>query len=97
MPTIDRIPTLQYMGSKSRMLEEICTPIINSPEIHQVVDLFAGTGSVGYALSPYKKIISNDIEYYVNHPDESMPPELVEELMIPDDYNPGMDYVPGPY
>ena len=40
---------------------------------------------------------SNDIEYYVNHPDEPMPPELVEELMIPDEYNPGMDYVPGPY
>ena len=29
-----------------------------------VLDLFAGTGSVGYALSPYKTIISNDIEYY---------------------------------
>ena len=64
MPTIDRISTLQYMGSKSRMLEEICMPIIDNPEIHQVVDLFAGTGSVGYALSPYKRIISNDIEYY---------------------------------
>lgn len=64
MPTIDRIPTLQYMGSKSRMLEEICTPVIYNQEIQQVVDLFAGTGSVGYALAPYKKIISNDIEYY---------------------------------
>ena len=40
---------------------------------------------------------SNDIEYYVNYPDEPMPPELVEELMIPDEYNPGMDYVPEPY
>lgn len=58
MPTIDRIPTLRYMGSKSRMLEEICTPVIYNQEIQQVVDLFAGTGSVGYALAPYKKIIS---------------------------------------
>lgn len=64
MPTIEKIPTLQYMGSKSRMLESICMPIINNLNIHQVVDLFAGTGSVGYALSSYKSIVSNDLEYY---------------------------------
>ena len=61
---IDRISTLQYLGSKSRMLDYICTPVIDDPSIHQVIDLFAGTGVVGYALSPYKSIISNDIEYY---------------------------------
>lgn len=64
MYRIDRISTLQYMGSKSRMLESICTPIIENTDIHRVVDLFAGTGSVGYALSPYKSIVSNDLEYY---------------------------------
>ena len=64
MPAIDRISTLQYMGSKSRLLENICTPIIEDSSIWQVIDLFAGTGSVGYALSPYKYIVSNDIEYY---------------------------------
>lgn len=64
MPTIERISTLQYMGSKSRMLDKICVPIIENPNIQRVVDLFAGTGSVGYALSPYKSIVSNDIEYY---------------------------------
>lgn len=64
MPKIDRISTLQYMGSKSRMLESICVPIIENTDIHRVVDLFAGTGSVGYALSPYKSIVSNDLEYY---------------------------------
>lgn len=64
MSKIDRISTLQYMGSKSRMLENICTPIIENTSINCVVDLFAGTGSVGYALSPYKAIVSNDLEYY---------------------------------
>lgn len=64
MPKINRISTLQYMGSKNRMLESICTPIIENVTVDKVVDLFAGTGSVGYALSPYKAIISNDFEYY---------------------------------
>ena len=64
MSKVDRISTLQYMGSKSRILESICMPIIDNKDISRVVDLFAGTGSVGYALSPYKSIVSNDLEYY---------------------------------
>ena len=64
MLEINRIQTLQYMGSKSRMLDSICTPIGEDNDIDTVIDLFAGTGSVGYALSPYKRIISNDLEYY---------------------------------
>lgn len=64
MLEIDRIQTLQYMGSKSRMLNSICAPIIENEKICTVIDLFAGTGSVGFALSPYKQIISNDIECY---------------------------------
>ena len=64
MLEIDRIQTLQYMGSKSRMLNSICSPIIDNKKVSTVIDLFAGTGSVGYALSPYKRIISNDLEYY---------------------------------
>lgn len=58
------ITTLQYMGSKSRILSHICDPIIKNKKIEKVVDLFAGTGSVGYALNDYKNIVSNDIEYY---------------------------------
>lgn len=46
------------------MLENICMPIIENANIQCVIDLFAGTGSVGYALSPYKRIVSNDLEYY---------------------------------
>lgn len=64
MYSINRITTLQYLGSKNRILESICNPIIEDSNINKVVDLFAGTGSVGYALSPFKQIISNDLEYY---------------------------------
>lgn len=60
----NEIPTLQYMGSKTRIISHICDPIIKNKLIETVVDLFAGTGSVGYALKSYKNIISNDIEYY---------------------------------
>ena len=58
------ISTLQYMGSKTRIISHICDPIIRSKNIKTVVDLFAGTGSVGYALKEYKKVVSNDLEYY---------------------------------
>ena len=64
MNQYDNILTLQYMGSKARIISRICDPIINNKSIKTVVDLFAGSGTVGYALKPYKKIISNDIEYY---------------------------------
>lgn len=58
------------MGSKTRIISHICEPIIKNKSIKTVVDLFAGTGSVGYALKAHKNIISNDLEYYayiINH------------------------------
>ena len=64
MNQYNEISTLQYMGSKTRIISHICEPIIKNKSIKTVVDLFAGTGSVGYALKTYKKVISNDIEYY---------------------------------
>lgn len=64
MSALKQIGTLQYMGSKSRIIEHICKPIVSSNDITRVVDLFAGTGSVSYALQGYKDIVSNDIEYY---------------------------------
>lgn len=64
MNQLNEISTLQYMGSKVRIISHICDPIIKNNSIKTVVDLFAGTGSVGYALKGYKNIISNDIEYY---------------------------------
>ena len=48
MHIINRISTLQYLGSKNRMLENICPPIIKDAAIDKLVDFFAGTGSVGY-------------------------------------------------
>lgn len=64
MKQYNEISTLQYMGSKARIISHICDPIIKNKSIETVVDLFAGTGSVGYALKSYKNIISNDIEHY---------------------------------
>lgn len=64
MPDWNKLSTVQYLGSKCRLLESICPSIVENQKINTVVDLFAGTGSVGYALSPYKRIISNDLEYY---------------------------------
>ena len=70
MNRYNEISTLQYMGSKTRIISHICEPIIKNKSIKTVVDLFAGTGSVGYALKSHKNIISNDLEYYayiINH------------------------------
>ncbi len=70
MNQYNEISTLQYMGSKTWIISHICEPIIKNKSIKTVVDLFAGTGSVGYALKAHKNIISNDLEYYayiINH------------------------------
>ena len=64
MNQYNEISTLQYMGSKARIISHICDPIIKNKSIQTVVDLFAGTGSVGYALKSYKNVISNDIDVY---------------------------------
>lgn len=64
MNQYNEISTLQYMGSKARIIENICDPIIKNKSIDSVIDLFAGTGAIGYALKPYKNITSNDLEYY---------------------------------
>lgn len=66
MNQYNEISTLQYMGSKTRIISHICEPIIKNKSIKTVVDLFAGTGSVGYALKAHKNIISNDLEYYAD-------------------------------
>lgn len=64
MRKYNEISTLQYLGSKSRIISHICEPITQNNSIETVLDLFAGTGSIGYALKDSKRIISNDIEYY---------------------------------
>lgn len=64
MNNINEINTLQYLGSKSRILKNICEPILSHRGIDTIIDLFAGTGSVGYALKDNYNVISNDIEFY---------------------------------
>lgn len=51
MNQYNEISTLQYMGSKTRIISHICEPIIKNKSIKTVVDLFAGTGSVFQILS----------------------------------------------
>ena len=64
MNTYNEISTLQYMGSKTRIISHICEPIIKNSNISTVVDLFAGTGSVGYALKSHK-LHNNDIIHLI--------------------------------
>lgn len=58
------ITTLQYMGSKTRMVKPICQPVLQNESIDTVVDLFAGTGTIAYALSSHFDVVSNDLELY---------------------------------
>ena len=70
MNQYNEISTLQYMESKTRIISHICESIIKNNSIKIVVDLFTGTGSVGYAFKARKNIISNDLVYYaytINH------------------------------
>lgn len=64
MNQYNEISTLQYMGSKTRIISHICDPILKNKTIQAVVDLFSETGYVGYALKSYKNVVSKDIEYY---------------------------------
>lgn len=64
MYNFPEIKTIQYMGSKSRLLEEIYGLISQTKDVNRVVDLFAGSGVVGYSLKEKYQIISNDLETY---------------------------------
>lgn len=55
-----KFPSTRYMGSKSKILPQI-RDIINQLDCHSVLDLFSGSGVVGYMLKAEgKKVISND-------------------------------------
>ncbi len=58
------IGTIQYLGSKSRILSNICPKLAGLENIDTFVDLFAGTGSVAFALQDVFKIYANDLQYY---------------------------------
>ena len=53
MNQYNEISTLQYLGSKARIISHICDPIIKNKPIRTVVDLFARTEAVGYGAFPF--------------------------------------------
>jgi len=64
-PVGNGIHIMKYMGSK-RLLVDFIVPVIReySDEGQTILDLFAGTHSVGYALKASYRIIANDIQEY---------------------------------
>ncbi len=60
-----QIQIIKYMGNKRNLLQWLI-PLINDhlEKGDTVLDLFAGTSSVGYALKPKTRIIANDIQEY---------------------------------
>lgn len=61
-----KIQILRYMGNKRALLQTWLVPellkYIKNGET--MLDLFAGTSSVGYALKPKVRILANDIQLY---------------------------------
>ena len=55
-----KYPTTRYMGSKQKLLQHISESVKNL-EFDSVIDLFSGSGIVGYMFKAQgKKVISND-------------------------------------
>ena len=56
-------PSISYLGGKSRFLDSVC-PVLLAAGTRRVVDLFAGTGSVGYAVRKRTEVAANDVQRY---------------------------------
>jgi adenine-specific DNA-methyltransferase len=60
--------TLNYIGSKHTLFDTllfVCKENINDMETKTLMDLFAGTGTVGFnMLNHFKNCDANDLEYY---------------------------------
>lgn len=55
-----KYPTTRYMGSKQKLLQHISESVKNL-EFESVIDLFSGSGIVGYMFKAQgKKVVSND-------------------------------------
>ncbi|MEE0764866.1 Dam family site-specific DNA-(adenine-N6)-methyltransferase [Akkermansia sp.] len=60
LPQVEAFPSTRFMGSKSKLLSEIWT-VASQFKFNTVVDLFSGSGVVGYMFkSQGKTVISND-------------------------------------
>lgn len=62
---INRQQIIRYAGNKAKILDFLI-PIItkNLPAEKTILDLFAGTHSVGYALKDRNQVIGNDVQRY---------------------------------
>lgn len=61
----DYVPTIRYMGTKSKLLNFIIPQILRiTPENGSVADIMAGSMAVSYALKKHRKLIVNDVQYY---------------------------------
>lgn len=59
-PQVQKYPSTRYMGSKNKLLEEIWT-VASQFEFESVLDLFSGSGIVGYMFKARgKSVFSND-------------------------------------
>jgi len=57
---VQKYPATRFMGSKNKLLTDIWA-VASQFEFNNVVDLFSGSGIVGYMFKSYgKKVISND-------------------------------------
>src|SRR5947207_1492994 len=53
--------TIEYLGSKSQLLDFVVQPILDLREIDTVADVFCGTASVSRALAKHgRRVIAND-------------------------------------
>ena len=62
---VENINVMRYMGNKRKLLPEICETIerLSRPG-EQVVDLMAGTHSVGFSMAERNSVLANDIGVY---------------------------------
>ena len=88
---MSKYPATRFMGSKSKLLSEIWS-VASQFEFDTVVDLFAGSGVVGYMFKTQgKSVISNDYmamsatfaKAMIENNGTILPIEEAEQLLIP--------------
>lgn len=88
---MSKYPATRFMGSKSKLLSEIWS-VASQFEFDTVVDLFAGSGIVGYMFKTQgKSVISNDYmamsatfaKAMIENNGTILPVEEAEQLLIP--------------
>lgn len=88
---VSKYPATRFMGSKSKLLSEIWS-VASQFQFDTVVDLFAGSGIVGYMFkSQGKSVISNDYmamsatfaKAMIENNGTILPMEEAEQLLIP--------------